>query len=374
MSKKSGRNDPCWCGSGLKYKKCHLNRDREEPVQHYEINKRLRKIFHPKFCLHPDASPHTCGKVVKAHTIQRRGGLNRIARNGHVYTFLLGSNQGKDRDAIANPELIGINEASTMTGFCEFHDNKTFEPIERHSFTSNQHHTFLLAYRAICREYYENVSASDMIALFRTLDKGISIAEQKRFQKTLDTFKTGFENGFKEIQLYKSAYDRALQRSDFSEVRYFVVWFDCIPDVLCSAAMHPQIDFQGTLLQELRTYGTLPDHLSFSLLTTNEGGAAVFSWLGENRASEKFVKSLASLSNDLLPHAIIRFSFEHFENIFASPNWWEGLEETAKQSLLFKQMSVTMPQRMKRVSNYLLDDGLRAVSWKVVARETNLFI
>ena len=22
-----GRNDPCWCGSGKKYKKCHLNQD-----------------------------------------------------------------------------------------------------------------------------------------------------------------------------------------------------------------------------------------------------------------------------------------------------------------------------------------------------------
>lgn len=374
MNKKIGRNAPCWCGSGLKYKKCHLNRDREEPVKHYEINKRLRNIFNPKFCLHPDASSYTCGKIVKAHTIQRRGGLNRIARNGHVYTFLLGSKQGKDRDVIANPELIGINEASTMTGFCEFHDNKTFEPIESHSFTSNQHHTFLLAYRAICREYYENASTSDMIALFRTLDKGMSISEQKRLQQTLDTFKTGFENGFKEMQRYKIAYDLALQRSDFSEVRYFVVRFDCIPDVLCSGAMHPQIDFQGTLLQDLRTYGTLPDHLSFSLLTTSGGGAAVFSWLGENRASEKFVKSLASLSNDLLPHAIIRFTFEHFENIYASPNWWEGLAEPAKQSLLFKQMSVTMPQRMNRASNYLLDDGLRAVSWQVVACETNLLI
>jgi uncharacterized protein YecA (UPF0149 family) len=24
---KIGRNDPCWCGSGKKYKKCHLGRD-----------------------------------------------------------------------------------------------------------------------------------------------------------------------------------------------------------------------------------------------------------------------------------------------------------------------------------------------------------
>ena len=24
-----GRNDPCWCGSGKKYKECHLDLDRE---------------------------------------------------------------------------------------------------------------------------------------------------------------------------------------------------------------------------------------------------------------------------------------------------------------------------------------------------------
>ncbi len=26
-----GRNDPCWCGSGLKYKKCHLDQDAAQP-------------------------------------------------------------------------------------------------------------------------------------------------------------------------------------------------------------------------------------------------------------------------------------------------------------------------------------------------------
>ena len=25
-----GRNDPCWCGSGRKYKKCHLEEDEKK--------------------------------------------------------------------------------------------------------------------------------------------------------------------------------------------------------------------------------------------------------------------------------------------------------------------------------------------------------
>ena len=350
----------------MKYKHCHLNRAQEKPAQEYEIKNELQKIFNQKYCLHPNASPRTCGTIVKAHTIQRKGGLNRIARNGHVYNFLLGSHHTKDNDAgVAQPELIGINEASTFTGFCTFHDNKTFEPIEKYTFESNQHHAFLLAYRAICREFYENASAPEMIAPFRTLDKGRSLSEQVDLQETLNNAKASFESGFKEIQTYKTAYDSALQRSDFSEVRFYVVRFDCIPDLLCNGATQPQYDFQGTLLQDLLTFGTLPDHISFSLIPIDSGGAAVFSWLGENKTSEKLVRSLASLSDDLLPHAIVRFTFEYFENIFASPSWWDGLAETAKQALLLRQTSGVFLQWRDRPSDCLCEDGLRVVSWKV---------
>jgi uncharacterized protein YecA (UPF0149 family) len=30
---KVGRNDPCWCGSGKKYKKCHLSEDEATGVR-----------------------------------------------------------------------------------------------------------------------------------------------------------------------------------------------------------------------------------------------------------------------------------------------------------------------------------------------------
>ena len=34
---KVGRNDPCWCGSGKKYKKCHLHED-EKKGSRYHLN------------------------------------------------------------------------------------------------------------------------------------------------------------------------------------------------------------------------------------------------------------------------------------------------------------------------------------------------
>ena len=32
---KPGRNDPCWCGSGKKYKKCHI--DFDEKIEEFEV-------------------------------------------------------------------------------------------------------------------------------------------------------------------------------------------------------------------------------------------------------------------------------------------------------------------------------------------------
>jgi hypothetical protein len=33
-----GRNEPCWCGSGKKYKKCHQSEDDERAAKSYSIN------------------------------------------------------------------------------------------------------------------------------------------------------------------------------------------------------------------------------------------------------------------------------------------------------------------------------------------------
>jgi hypothetical protein len=33
MARDLGRNEPCWCGSGKKYKKCHLPEDTQKRVE-----------------------------------------------------------------------------------------------------------------------------------------------------------------------------------------------------------------------------------------------------------------------------------------------------------------------------------------------------
>lgn len=52
MLKKIGRNDPCWCGSGKKYKDCHLALD--EKINSYKL--KGWKIPPKKIIKRPDQS------------------------------------------------------------------------------------------------------------------------------------------------------------------------------------------------------------------------------------------------------------------------------------------------------------------------------
>jgi len=51
-----------------------------------------------------------------------------------------------------HPELVGINNASTFTGFCSEHDNTIFSKVEKETFLGSQEQCFPVAYRALARE------------------------------------------------------------------------------------------------------------------------------------------------------------------------------------------------------------------------------
>jgi len=179
-----GRNEPCWCGSGLKYKKCHLNREDQQAVNPWEAEKALKTSFSTKDCLVPsEYKPQCSGGIVQAHSVARCW-LKSIAQNSHVYGFkpsvqALHKNLGK-----VKPDLIGINNASTFTGFCSSHDKAIFFKIEDHPFIGTAEQCFLLAYRAISREYFTQNGGAIIFSWLKN-----SAASCHRFIKSIKTMK-----------------------------------------------------------------------------------------------------------------------------------------------------------------------------------------
>ncbi|WP_443134840.1 SEC-C metal-binding domain-containing protein, partial [Idiomarina sp. A28L] len=54
------RNEPCWCGSGKKWKVCHRDRHKQEVVPPGKITHEISVAQQRGLCLHPDAGVATC--------------------------------------------------------------------------------------------------------------------------------------------------------------------------------------------------------------------------------------------------------------------------------------------------------------------------
>ena len=368
---KLGRNERCWCGSGKKFKRCHLGRDAGEPLTPQAFLGSLKKTYGKGYCLHPEASSETCrGKIVKAHTIQRNGGLSAIASKGHVYNCLMHERSlSRPLHPENNPNRVGIGQASTFTGFCSYHDDLLFAPIEKNPFAGSAQQVALLGYRAISRELFMKNADMALSPVKREMDRGLPARSQQAVQTYVSLHQSGVAKAIEELERLKCHHDEMLLNGDFRSIGYFIIIFEDTPDFLCSAIHQTTHDFRGNRVHVLGHLDSPAYWLHFSLIPTDEGGAAIFSWLREDKICEEFVNTLDELPDEELPHAIVRFTFEFFENTYFAPEWWEKLDKSVQVNLMERQIREIPPTfDFPRPDDCLRDDGIRAVDWKVGSR------
>lgn len=91
MIKKIGRNDPCWCGSGKKYKTCHLAFDRR--IENYALMGSL---------------------VPERHMIKTPAQIEKIRRAGEVNTKILDLVDEVIRPGISTEDINTLVHESTL--------------------------------------------------------------------------------------------------------------------------------------------------------------------------------------------------------------------------------------------------------------------
>lgn len=334
----------------------------------------LRSTAHKKYCLYPRGGKETClGDIVNAHTVQRRGGgLTSIARDGHVYGFRVGISPNST--GRFEPFLQGVNRASVFSGFCQRHDNEIFAPLEKQSFECSPEQNFLLSYRAVCRELYYKRASKDVEKLQRLLDQGKDLEAQMTIQSMVWHFQNAVSVGLRHLERYKHQHDEMLTSQSYSDVWHYIVRLKTVPDFVCAGTITPEYDFQGRELQSLRRAIKDPteiiEYITLSVFAAQDRGVAVFSWVGRNSMALSLMHSLDRLSNEEIPHALVRFVFEHMENVFAAPGWWEGLT-LKEQKLLLLRLDTDVGPHNPHASTCLVDDGIRAVNWQLEGRSTN---
>jgi len=333
MSEKPRANDPCWCGSQKKYKKCHWNRELAQPVPFEAMAEALRKGSAHRTCLHPSAAQGVCDKIVSAHTIQRSTVLQRLVdRKNHVRTFYppeLDASKGGLR-----LHQIGWREASTFTGFCSKHDNLVFKPLEAVEFGGSFEQCFLVAYRALCHEIYQKSGLLRADPVLRSLvDRGVPIEAQRGIQEMWATMEAGTRKGLADFQKLKAAMDEHLIGGRYSGWSRAIVNFRGDLCIASTGAVSPNRDFKNQQLQVLHDVEEKVQELPFGIVATREGGAAVFFWRSGDAAPEAFVESLLRRDASRLPGLIVQFMFAYVENTYFSGDWWWSLPEMHRTHL-----------------------------------------
>jgi hypothetical protein len=324
---KIGRNDPCWCGSGNKYKKCHLNRTNEEAHPISRLIAELKSKISHKECMHPDAKNGSCNKkIIDAHTIQKKGPLKFIAdESSHVFSFGLDQN-GKDEIS-----KIGWQKASTFKGFCGKHDKEMFSPIEDHPYTGSKQQSFIAGYRAVALEYFKKISVvKGLPFMSQSVDRGMPYEAQIKFQRYLSSMKQGFFKGiddFKEtLSIYKNSHD--LQNYDNFES--LSIFFTGELNVAVSGCFSPDFTIDGKRIQTLAPGVKFIENIAINTLNTENGHCLVFSWPTRFTKCSEFVDSLVKVNHENLPSILVELIFSYIENSYFSIDWFNGLQQHQK--------------------------------------------
>jgi hypothetical protein len=349
---------PCWCGSGKKWKWCHKNREQQTPIPLVKLLSDMFAKAREGICLHPNAPDQCSDKIIRAHTVQRKGGLSKIAENSHVLSLKDGIPKTKSEEGITQPVLVGLRSASTFMGFCDRHDGAMFRPVEHGNVELNQETAFLLSFRAVAYEMFAKLAAERWSEVQRECDRGLSFNLQVRAQTIIHWTLLGTRKAIQDTSQWKAEYDKAYNEHNYSRFHYAAVMFDeILPFAVCGGVM-PEFGFDGQKLQFLGRSIEEMEHIAFNVSVIEGRTVGVFGWLGEdNGFSRRFAESFLQLPEIEMADALLRFAFEHVENLFVKPSWWEAVPLQTRNGLLKRIKNGTMSA--DRTADCLMPEGNR---------------
>lgn len=321
---KLGRNDPCYCGSGKKYKKCCWEKDIKNLAT--AISKsadNLKNEARIKRCLHPNQ--HECdGKIIKAHAIQNNRILNKIAENGMVITTDGVSNllfQGTDKK--------GRGIATTFTGFCKHHDKILFQEIEDKDFVCSEKQIFLLSYRTMAWHFHkkqEQVNANEIFT--RKMQQQGFLPPKTKDRR--DYIK-GLSLAIKDNNIEKQQFDKALLSENYNAINCSIWEIPYEINFAVSTMIAIEHDILGNRINDL-TKETNIKTIYLNIFPGNGKSFCVWSWLKTNdKVYTNFAKQFLSLSEtdrkNYLNNKLPRWS----DSIIISPKLWDkwgqGIQE-----------------------------------------------
>lgn len=351
-----GRNEKCWCLSEKKWKNCHSDKNKKEPMKISDrFSLETKSVLASSECLHPNKCYK---KPISSHTIQKSIGLNAISRDNHVMTFMTGLKGVTRNEGKLKATKKGIKMASTFPGFCGKHDGELFAPIETREWITSKENAFLLSLRAVSYEIYSKKRALFSAEFFQAnADNGKEFYEQIQIQKSVSAYIYGIKKGMQDGELWKNSYDKCYLTGDYHNYHFLAIETKSPLPVCGCGSFHVDYDFEGNLLQNLMTTSEKIQHLTINAISNLNKGLIVFGWIGDpNGPARKFLESFEKVPKDQKINSVIKIFFEYIENTYFKEEWWESLSDQDRFSI---EKRVNYTAKMNdRKPNALKEDNI----------------
>lgn len=316
--------DKCWCGSGLKFRACHLNRELERVISRTEEAHVQTSFFtNNKLCCATFDAANCHQEIKGAHTIQRGRVLESFSKDGHVGTFYR-NYEGKVSEKDVK---IGTKKsASIFYGFCNYHDTILFREIEIKDFVASFENCWASSYRAICHEFYQKNAAKEAVDWkIRHLDSGRPLMHQLIMQSTLQATKRDISKGFEDASAVKKTYESIKITGAFDEIISLIIEFDVPLTVAVSGSISPYFDLKGERLQNFPGGSSIFEYLTLSTLCSDGRAVYCISSLKQHEKTTSYVKQLSIMSPSTLKDWLFTSIFCHIENTYFNLDWWGSL-------------------------------------------------
>jgi hypothetical protein len=288
------------------------------------------------------------GKIVRAHTLQRAA-FQAHAHKGHVYEI----DPFKVGVAGHWPTLIGIQKATTLTGFCEHHDGTLFRPIETEQFDSRPQQFFMHHYRAVASAFYNRAYKA------KVLERAYIENAKKPGIGSLETFVENIRINraeTKELRRHKCIYEQHLQAGNWSAVEGHAWIGTRAPDVFAADFFGPRKNLQGAIVQDTKSLRPL-NWLSLTVTATADDRALVL--LCAEKGSSLLASCVSSLRRtprDRRTMAVVNYIVCQLENFIMLPIWWEPLGDRTKRLFVNAYDSRYFPRELPHVCEWGLSE------------------
>ena len=325
---KVGRNDLCPCGSGLKYKKCCLNKSEKQKMAEaitYSLEN-IKRESRIKQCLHPNKK-ECSSKIIKAHAIQNNRILNKIAVDGMLITL-----DGMEFNMFQTFDKKGRGVATTFTGFCQYHDKFLFQEIEDKDFIGTQKQIFLMTYRTLAWHFHkkQEEAYSACIQIEKMFVKGYDLLKSEDCSYYINKLKIGLNDNLIE----KKMFDKYLIEEEYDAINYSIWEIPYGVNFAISMMNELEYDVFGNKINDLESEEPLKN-IYLNIFPSGEKSYCIWSWLKKyDEYYIEFAKQFASLEEldrkNYLNNNIPRWS----DSVVISPRLWKKWGEQVQQALI----------------------------------------